>query len=577
MNVCVRKFRLSIVEKSKNGNSAAITPNSVLKYDVVKYTVNDKERNDFQQLMAAAVSQQAHQQKQVVQPAIEKTENRRRRIGSGRIATDSLTENNNNNFLAGLDSRYMLNELFKDNGKGVAKSRDNHQKEWTNSGTFDWSSTKSVHSYHNHHQKNSDSTMNSDEPEWANCGPISKHDIIELHGFDGPEKDDDAKTNDNGTDGASSSGASPPARSTPSKEMKKPKNDGFKSDDCFNFDDFLKLDLPTMATADARNLPQNKESRFTQWFGREGPANQAKMPSSFEMQQFLDYQQKVNFKKWSAGTAQSKFRSVGELEADWCLNKSQNEAKQPDLNAFRSMLNQIAKSSVHQTAQSLQSGQYLLNLINNNKNPASENVYQQQMAQNLAMKRPDAQLLLHRLVNCEISQYHLLQQINNPNVHARDRETLIAVLNFSNENQVIIFVSFLYCFGLISIFFISNLIISQPWLHEQQQQTLKHKNFMSAQLRQLQMLSMKNQQMAQSPNRAMTQQELQSHTQAIMHNAMLKKQFEDQCRKLAQGTKPAYGMNQQGNQQFKPNRYSPNAHRYHQKVLNVFLHCLISC
>lgn len=100
---------------------------------------------------------------------------------------------------------------------------------------------------------------------------------------------------------------------------------------------------------------------------------------------------------------------------------------------------------------------------------------------------------------------------------------------------------------------------------------------MSAQLRQLQMLSMKNQQMAQSPNRAMTQQELQSHTQAIMHNAMMKKQFEDQCRKLAQGTKPAYGMNQQGNQQFKPNHYSPNAHRYHQKVLNVFLYCLISC
>lgn len=121
-----------------------------------------------------------------------------------------------------------------------------------------------------------------------------------------------------------------------------------------------------------------------------------------------------------------------------------------------------------------------------------------------------------------------MQQIGNPSIHQHDRETFLAVFAFCNENQ--------------------------QWLLEQQQQQLKHKEQMSRQLRQLQMIQMKHGSM-QSP----TPQELQIHTQAIMQNALQKKQIEDQYRNL-QNMK--FAGNQPKFQSYKSNSFAGNNQPY---------------
>lgn len=345
-----------------------------------------------------------------------------------------------------------------------------------------------------------------------------KHDIIELHGFDGPEDDE--------TEKSESTSVSPPARSTPSKggSNKKP----VKTDDHFNFEDFLKLDLPPSVNC-SRDFSTG-ESRFSQWFGRDKLAHPNKFAgNAYETkttQQLFDYHQKVNQKKMNGP---NKVRSVNELEANWCPGQAKpTQPKSPvptDVDAIRMMLNQLAASTAYQKQRTMNTAQssFLLGLINK----GAENLYQYRLTQNAIMKRPDAQLLLHRLINGEITQFHILQQIGNPTLHQRDRETLLAVFAFCNENQ--------------------------QWLLQQQEQQLKHKEQMSQQFRQLQM-QLKSGHLHPQPPAAPTPQELQIHTQAIMQNAMYKKQLEDQYRNL-QNLKQG---NQTKFQSYKANNFNNN-------------------
>lgn len=280
-----------------------------------------------------------------------------------------------------------------------------------------------------------------------------KHDIIELHGFDGPDDDDGQKTEN--------AMPLPPVRnSTPSKMGTKK----VAADDHFNFEDFLKLDLPPSVNC-SRNVGTG-ESRFSQWFGRDKPSHAGSKftGNAFDTkstQQFFDYHQKANQKKMNAP---NKVRSVNELEAAWCPpnQAKQTKPQQPDINTIRNILNHLATQPIVQKHRTMTSDQtnFLLSLINKR----AENLYQYRLSQNAIMKRPDAQLLLHRLVNGETTQLHILQQLSNVTIHQRDRETLLAVFNFCNENQ--------------------------QWLLQQQEQQKKHKEQMSQQFRQLQMIHM---------------------------------------------------------------------------------------
>lgn len=113
---------------------------------------NEQARSNFQQMISAAVS---NAQQQNVEYAANK-----RRIGSGRIP-DSNYNARDNIYAIGMDVRYMRNKLFKEDGKTV--------KNWKSGSDSNWNNFESAH--------NADDTDNndakSDEPEWANCGPIS--------------------------------------------------------------------------------------------------------------------------------------------------------------------------------------------------------------------------------------------------------------------------------------------------------------------------------------------------------------------------------------------------------------------
>lgn len=289
---------------------------------------------------------------------------------------------------------------------------------------------------------------------------------------------------------------SPPQRnSTPSKSSQKKT----VKDDHFNFEDFLKLDLPPSVNC-SREIGTGK-SRFSQWFGRDklSHSNGKFAGNGYDgktAQQFFDYHRKATQKKMNVP---NKLRSVNELEADWCpppppsqpsyqtnakkqkghvqwaqqvqwaqrahqqaqqqaqqqtqQAQQAQQAQQTAINTVRMMINQLATAKVspaqrqmnpaqmaasnakmspaqQRTMNAVQSN-FLLSLINKR----AENLYQYRMSQNAIMERPDAQLLFHRLVNGQINKFHILQQINNPTIHQRDRETLLTVFAFWNENQ----------------------------------------------------------------------------------------------------------------------------------------------
>lgn len=112
----------------------------------------EQVRTNFQQMISAAVSN-AHQQN------AESGVNRRR-IGSGRIP-ESNYDARENIYAIGMDARYMCDKLFKADEKVVKN----------------WKSCNDTKRNHTDSSSQADDNDNadakSDEPEWANCGPIS--------------------------------------------------------------------------------------------------------------------------------------------------------------------------------------------------------------------------------------------------------------------------------------------------------------------------------------------------------------------------------------------------------------------
>lgn len=371
------------------------------------------------------------------EPAVKNSvqDNKRKgRIGSGRIVGNNYIKDNNC-YSYGMDQRFMQNDLFIDSSD---VKHDKNRKNTTGSGIdFNWNNKKNLGLTRN---DNDNMNAKSDEPEWANC-KVSKNDIIELHGFDGPINDGENTNKPNEIKSA----VMAPARSTPSK-MK-------NNDEHFNFEEFLKLDLPNTVNGARETDNNNGGSRFTQWFGRNNSTNTNEsnanhfdgkaLANNGSTQQFFNYYQRASLKEGNA-VASTKFRCVDELEAalqpnqsqiaDAKAKPSQQSQQHIDFNAFQTLLNQIAlQSTIQQKSRAFDPAQlnYLVNLMLSNKNnniKTAEDLYKQSLSKNAAMQRPDAQLLLHRLVNGETNQYRILQQISNPVIHQRDRETYIAVL-----------------------------------------------------------------------------------------------------------------------------------------------------
>lgn len=126
-------------------------------------TQKDQVRTNFQQMISAAVS---NAQQQNVEYAAAATTtavtNHRRRIGSGRIPDQNFTASDNSHAI-GMDVRYMRNKLFKDDGKIVKNWKSGN--DWINNWNHADMATQA--------SDNDNADAKSDEPEWANCGPIS--------------------------------------------------------------------------------------------------------------------------------------------------------------------------------------------------------------------------------------------------------------------------------------------------------------------------------------------------------------------------------------------------------------------
>lgn len=167
--------------------------------------------------------------------------------------------------------------------------------------------------------------------------------------------------------------------------------------------------------------------------------------------------------------------SVLELEARMRSSggKSQgevrNQQQQQDMQAFKKLLSQISGNDhgmMHREPQTMGQATGLMQMLSKNtqqqqqQQPPLPFMLNHQRPQNLQppiqrqpmdpmqnvqigqhlqqsrdeiLKRPEAQMIIQSICNAEVTQNSLVQQLNNPASNARQRETILAVLNFISE------------------------------------------------------------------------------------------------------------------------------------------------
>lgn len=155
-------------------------------------------------------------------------------------------------------------------------------------------------------------------------------------------------------------------------------------------------------------------------------------------------------------------------------NEVRNPQQQQDMQAFKKLLSQISGNDpglMHREQQQQQHQQQqqqhamgqatgLMQMLNKNTQQQPPFMLNNQRLQNMQqpiqrqpmdamqnihigqhlqqsrdeiLKRPEAQMLIQSICNAEVTQNTLMQQLNNPASGARQRETILAVLNFINE------------------------------------------------------------------------------------------------------------------------------------------------
>lgn len=352
------------------------------------------------------------------------------------------------------------------------------------------------------------------------AGPISQDDVMELGGFQDNIGDMDVgdkyKSSSKENMAAGSGRGTPPVNSTPTKmdasslgrHLHNGNGQKHVTNENFNFEDFLKLDLNGHGSRETGKC----ESRFTRWFRKDSPSKHSKTASDMtdtaftSADQFFELMQKSKKVPSNLVGMSSQFRSVEDLEADICVPNggfhANNATAASDMAAMR-MMNQF------NMAQNAQKQVTLQDIMNKN----AYDLFQMQLAQEQILRRPDAQQILQRLTRNEISLWHVLQLLGNPNITPYDRDSLMAVINFCNGNNRL-------------------------------QDAIKQQS--EAQLQQRCRQYMRGISAHNVFQRPPTPQELQVHTQAIMQKAMLKKQLEQFCMLQQQSLAADTGFLQQG-------------------------------
>lgn len=157
--------------------------------------------------------------------------------------------------------------------------------------------------------------------------------------------------------------------------------------------------------------------------------------------------------------AAGKVHSVEELEAHMRnaidLNNATAGRIPPDMQAFKKLLEQLSGDGMvlQVTQQQQQQATELMQLFNKSQLAAQQRQQQlqrepfamidgqpkcmanAQQVRNEILKRPEAQALIVGISKGEITQTSLLHQLSNPNIHIRQREVVMAVMNFCNSSS----------------------------------------------------------------------------------------------------------------------------------------------
>ncbi|XP_073824640.1 cup isoform X2 [Musca autumnalis] len=203
----------------------------------------------------------------------------------------------------------------------------------------------------------------------------------------------------------------------------------------------------------------------------------------------------------------------------------QNKAQSNNVPNNTNLSNFIFKNQQLQQQQKQTPGITMPHPLQSTYNKQNAFLQQQQAAliANLQLKailgRPEAQMLLLGLAKGEISKHGLLIQLANPRLPQRDREAITAVLTFTSAQQ-----------------------------QQQPQYDLLSNNLLMNQLQNLQNLAIVQQTLAAqqqqqhqqthgsgkrtSTIQPMSQEELQTHANLIMQNALIKRKLEEQTNVL---------------------------------------------
>ncbi|XP_055850268.1 protein cup [Episyrphus balteatus] len=418
----------------------------------------------------------------------------------------------------------------------------------------------------------------SDEPEWFSCGPTSRLDTIELCGFNESDQQkirmemskNKPDSNNNRHDFT---------------HGQQHNNNKEKKHLAFQFDDFSSShnNKPSGNGSGAHVGTRMPSSKFMPLFNAKKKDEEAM--TNHTSTQLLNEIFKRNDIPAAKTTAiqteklsTTEMPSVDEIEAKWRTNiptNNDSRGKPPPSSEnfnnssenFKKMLNQLNQqqqqhgagvggsmsspppqqlhSQSNTTSSNNNNQQTPMNLFNNENlsNFIKHRSLQQQILQkqqqqaafaqlqfNAILSRPDTQMLLLSLARGEISKHGLVVQLANPNLTQADREAISAALTFSAAGQY----------------------------HHQMAINSNQQQFIANQLQNLALMTQMNKSPVSRRNangggnsgggggssyqsnngpvggsgngspRTYTQEELQSHANFILHNAMLKKKLEEQ-------------------------------------------------
>lgn len=401
------------------------------------------------------------------------------------------------------------------------------------------------------------SSQQTEEPEWYSCGPTSRLDTIELSGFDEDvqqelEKEANSNRKEKKVNDLEKSNLQNGALrcstlrknfkdNTKSKVLETLQEDESKTKNIlpFHYDHFsrkyrtkpnngnsLNYSLDDIQRCGPNHVAKTlrRNSLFLPSNAEQNDLKRNDKNSSTSLNNFFQQHSipsKLSEEKYNKLKLKD-IPSVDQIEAKWRnksnetlsiysqeSNKESTKQNSENIKAFLEHLNKNQECA-SEPVQNLFNNENLTNFIQKQQQQQQwqylQNIQQQAFVANLQMKvilnRPESHILLLGLAKGEISKQGLLVQLANPRVSQRERESITAVLTFTAQQQ-------------------------------QQQYEIFSNNLIANQLQNLAIAQKTLQQNSGTNLSTLTRQQishevLQTRTNNIMQNAVMKRKLEEQ-------------------------------------------------